>query len=111
VLWQAVTAGIGVPAVTLDLWRKRAFNKANFRLAKPGEAVIDYDRCFYPLDAVLIGLQSSMRSSRRRAPQAKDGEAGQQQREYCHTPFRERRDDGTRHHGGLGLTDSVEPGV
>ena len=44
---------LDAPGFTLNRWSMRAFNEAYFRLAKPGEAVLDYDRCFYPLDAVL----------------------------------------------------------
>ncbi|HUZ34320.1 MAG TPA: D-arabinono-1,4-lactone oxidase, partial [Xanthobacteraceae bacterium] len=42
-----------LPAVVLNRWSVGAFNRLYYRHAKPGTAIIDYDRFFYPLDAIL----------------------------------------------------------
>ena len=42
-----------LPAHALNRWTIRLFNEAYYRRARPGGALVDYDRYFYPLDALL----------------------------------------------------------
>ncbi len=44
---------IDFPSFALNPWTVRGFNEMYYRLAKPGTTLIDYDRYFYPLDAIL----------------------------------------------------------
>lgn len=45
----------GLPGLALNAWSARAFNALYYRMARggAGERLIDWDRYFYPLDAVL----------------------------------------------------------
>ncbi|MDE2165130.1 MAG: FAD-binding oxidoreductase [Alphaproteobacteria bacterium] len=44
---------IDFPALTLNRWSVTAFNRLYYGRARPGAAIVDYDRFFYPLDAIL----------------------------------------------------------
>lgn len=41
------------PGWALNRWSVQAFNELYWRRARPGSALVDYDRYFYPLDALL----------------------------------------------------------
>lgn len=41
------------PEIALNPWSVRAFNELYFRKGRPGQAIIDYETYFYPLDALL----------------------------------------------------------
>lgn len=41
------------PGWALNRWSVRAFNELYYRRGRPGVALVDYDRYFYPLDALL----------------------------------------------------------
>jgi len=41
------------PGFALNRWSVGAFNAVYYRTGRPGRSIIDYDRFFYPLDAVL----------------------------------------------------------
>jgi hypothetical protein len=41
------------PAFALSRWSTRVFNEIYYRRGRPGMRVLDYDRAFFPLDAVL----------------------------------------------------------
>jgi len=41
------------PGFALNRWSVGAFNAVYYRAGRPGRSIIDYDRFFYPLDAVL----------------------------------------------------------
>jgi decaprenylphospho-beta-D-ribofuranose 2-oxidase len=42
-----------IPDVALNRWSVGTFNRLYYWRAKPGTAIVDYDRFFYPLDAIL----------------------------------------------------------
>jgi len=44
---------LDLPACALNRWSVRAFNGVYYRRAGTGVALVDYDRFFYPLDAIL----------------------------------------------------------
>ncbi|MCW3476886.1 FAD-binding oxidoreductase [Limobrevibacterium gyesilva] len=44
---------VDFPSFVLNRWSVRAFNELYFRNGRPGQALIDYDTYFYPLDALL----------------------------------------------------------
>ena len=44
---------VDLPGCMLNRWSVRAFNELYYRRARPGTALIDYDRFFYPLDSIL----------------------------------------------------------
>jgi decaprenylphospho-beta-D-ribofuranose 2-oxidase len=44
---------VDFPGFALNRWSVRGFNALYFRKGRPGEAFIDYDTYFYPLDALL----------------------------------------------------------
>jgi FAD/FMN-containing dehydrogenase len=41
------------PGFALNRWSVGAFNALYYRRGRPGQAIVDYDRYFYPLDALL----------------------------------------------------------
>ncbi len=41
------------PGFALNAWTVKAFNRVYYAANRPGESVVDYDRFFYPLDAIL----------------------------------------------------------
>ena len=41
------------PEIALNPWSVRAFNELYFRRGRPGQAIVDYETYFYPLDALL----------------------------------------------------------
>src|SRR5579872_835769 len=43
---------VDLPAVVLNRWSVAAFNRLFYRASRPGTAIVDYDRFFYPLDAI-----------------------------------------------------------
>ncbi|MGH7015325.1 MAG: hypothetical protein ACREEL_14450 [Stellaceae bacterium] len=43
---------VDLPAATLNRWSVAAFNHLYYRRGRPGTTVVDYDRFFYPLDAI-----------------------------------------------------------
>lgn len=43
---------VDLPAITLNRWTVAAFNRLFYRASRPGTAIVDYDRFFYPLDAI-----------------------------------------------------------
>jgi decaprenylphospho-beta-D-ribofuranose 2-oxidase len=49
----ARTVPLDLPGWVLNRWSVRAFNELYYRSARPGMALIGYDQCFYPLDALL----------------------------------------------------------
>jgi FAD/FMN-containing dehydrogenase len=50
---QARRVPVDFPGFVLNRWSVAAFNELYWRRAKPGEALVDYDGYFYPLDALL----------------------------------------------------------
>jgi FAD/FMN-containing dehydrogenase len=44
---------VDFPGWLLNPWSVRAFNELYYRRGRPGTALIDYDRFFYPLDSIL----------------------------------------------------------
>ena len=50
---RAVRMPVDFPGFVLNRWSVAAFNELYWRRAKPGEALVDYDGYFYPLDALL----------------------------------------------------------
>jgi decaprenylphospho-beta-D-ribofuranose 2-oxidase len=50
---RAARVPFDLPALALNRWSVRAFNALHYRRAGTGAALVDYDRFFYPLDAVL----------------------------------------------------------
>ena len=43
---------VDFPAVMLNRWTVAAFNRFFYRASRPGTAIVDYDRFFYPLDTI-----------------------------------------------------------
>jgi len=43
---------VDLPAIMLNRWSVAAFNRLFYRASRSGTAVVDYDRFFYPLDAI-----------------------------------------------------------
>ena len=43
---------VDFPAIMLNRWSVAAFNRFFYRASRPGTAIVDYDRFFYPLDAI-----------------------------------------------------------
>lgn len=43
---------VDFPAIMFNRWSVVAFNRFFYRASRPGTAVVDYDRFFYPLDAI-----------------------------------------------------------
>ncbi|MGH6977288.1 MAG: FAD-binding protein [Stellaceae bacterium] len=43
---------VDFPAIMLNRWSVAAFNRIFYRASRPGTAIVDYDRFFYPLDAI-----------------------------------------------------------
>ena len=41
------------PGFALNAWTVKAFNRVYYTANRPGERIVDYDRFFYPLDAIL----------------------------------------------------------
>ncbi len=50
---RAYRVPVDFPGFVLNRWSVAAFNELYWRRAKPGEALVDYDGYFYPLDALL----------------------------------------------------------
>ena len=43
---------VDFPAIMLNRWSVASFNRLVYRASRPGAAIVDYDRFFYPLDAI-----------------------------------------------------------
>ena len=43
----------GFPGFALNSWTVKGFNRFYYAASRPGVSIVDYDRFFYPLDAVL----------------------------------------------------------
>lgn len=50
---RTFTIPIELPSIALNSWTVRCFNECYYRLVRPGQAFVDYDRYFYPLDSLL----------------------------------------------------------
>jgi decaprenylphospho-beta-D-ribofuranose 2-oxidase len=50
---RPVRVPVDFPSWALNRWSVAAFNELYWRRARPGTAFVDYDRYFYPLDAIL----------------------------------------------------------
>ena len=44
---------VDFPGFALNRWSVTAFNALYYRRGRPGQSIVDYDRYFYPLDALL----------------------------------------------------------
>ncbi|MDE2228427.1 MAG: FAD-binding oxidoreductase [Alphaproteobacteria bacterium] len=44
---------VDFPGCALNRWSVAVFNRIYYRHGRPGTAIVDYDRFFYPLDAIL----------------------------------------------------------